>query len=184
MGKPDTKPGLNAAILAAFAAALLGLPVAAWAGELVTLRNGMEMRCSHHAEVEGRTRLFLTAAEDNYIDLAPGEISAVENVADLPAPPIAPNPIAPVPVSASASDGKLSPLDLREVLGRAGTEHNLDVDLLASLVNAESGGNAHAVSRTGARGLMQLMPGTASQLGVTDSFKPEQNVRGGSTYLD
>jgi soluble lytic murein transglycosylase-like protein len=70
------------------------------------------------------------------------------------------------------------------MLSEAGQEHNLDVDLLASVVKAESGGNARAVSRTGARGLMQLMPSTASDLGVQDSFKPGENVRGGSTYLD
>jgi len=40
------------------------------------------------------------------------------------------------------------------------------------------------VSSAGARGLMQLMPGTAATLGVEDSFKPEENVRGGSVYLD
>jgi soluble lytic murein transglycosylase-like protein len=67
---------------------------------------------------------------------------------------------------------------------KSGGEHNLDVDLLASLVKAESGGNVRAVSRTGARGLMQLMPGTAAALGVDDSFKPDQNVRGGTAYLD
>src|SRR5581483_12136700 len=44
--------------------------------------------------------------------------------------------------------------------------------------------NARAVSRTGAQGLMQLMPATAADLGVQDSFRPDQNVRGGSTYLD
>jgi soluble lytic murein transglycosylase-like protein len=70
------------------------------------------------------------------------------------------------------------------MLARAGHEHNLDVDLLASLVKAESGGNSHAVSRAGARGLMQLMPRTAKDLGVQDSFQPDQNVRGGSAYLD
>jgi soluble lytic murein transglycosylase-like protein len=70
------------------------------------------------------------------------------------------------------------------MLAEAGHAHNLDVDLLASLVKAESGGNAHAVSRAGARGLMQLMPGTAKNLGVEDSFKPDENLRGGSTYLD
>jgi hypothetical protein len=70
------------------------------------------------------------------------------------------------------------------MLSKASHEHNLDVDLLASLVKAESGGNVRAVSRTGARGLMQLMPGTASELGVEDSFQPDQNVRGGSVYLD
>jgi soluble lytic murein transglycosylase-like protein len=41
-----------------------------------------------------------------------------------------------------------------------------------------------AVSRTGARGLMQLMPGTASAMGVEDSFRPEQNIAGGTAYLD
>jgi soluble lytic murein transglycosylase-like protein len=70
------------------------------------------------------------------------------------------------------------------MLAKAGDEHNLDVDLLASLVKAESGGNARAISRTGARGLMQLMPSTAAGLGVSDSFEPRQNVRGGSAYLD
>ena len=67
---------------------------------------------------------------------------------------------------------------------RAGASHNLDVDLLASVVRAESGGNIHAVSRTGAQGLMQLMPGTASDLGVTDSFRADQNINGGTAYLD
>jgi soluble lytic murein transglycosylase-like protein len=70
------------------------------------------------------------------------------------------------------------------MLARAGADHNLDVDLLASVVKAESDGNARAVSRAGARGLMQLMPGTAAGLGVKDSFQPDQNVRGGSTYFD
>ncbi len=70
------------------------------------------------------------------------------------------------------------------MLTKAGHEHNLDVDLLASLVKAESGGNARAVSRAGAHGLMQLMPATATDLGVEDSFEPRQNVRGGSAYLD
>ena len=70
------------------------------------------------------------------------------------------------------------------MLARAGTEHNLDVDLLASVVKAESDGNARAVSHAGAQGLMQLMPGTAADLGVQDSFQPDQNVRGGSAYLD
>ena len=70
------------------------------------------------------------------------------------------------------------------MLHKAGHEHNLDVDLLASLVKAESNGNAHAVSRAGAQGLMQLMPATAKDLGVEDSFKPEENVRGGIRLLD
>ncbi|HTJ30884.1 MAG TPA: lytic transglycosylase domain-containing protein, partial [Acidobacteriaceae bacterium] len=79
---------------------------------------------------------------------------------------------------------RLTPADLKQLLSQAGSEHNVDADLLASLVKAESNGNARAVSRTGARGLMQLMPGTARELGVADSFAPEQNVRGGTAYFD
>ena len=70
------------------------------------------------------------------------------------------------------------------MLAEAGEEHNIDADLLASVVKAESNGNTHAVSRAGARGLMQLMPGTAAEEGVTDSFRPDENVRGGSAYLN
>jgi soluble lytic murein transglycosylase-like protein len=167
----------------------------AHAGELVTLRNGFEMRCDHHAEVQGHMRLYLSKGEDNYIDFAPKEIADVQPAIDPaladPAPANPGNTTSNQPatsITAAASipgkDARLSPPDLHEILAKAGTEHNLDVDLLASLVKAESGGNVHAVSRTGARGLMQLMPGTASALGVHDSFKPEENVRGGSTYLD
>jgi soluble lytic murein transglycosylase-like protein len=79
---------------------------------------------------------------------------------------------------------KLTAVDLREMLAAAGSAHNLDVDLLASVVKAESDGNAQAVSRAGAQGLMQLMPQTAAQLGVRNSFQPDENVRGGSAYLD
>jgi soluble lytic murein transglycosylase-like protein len=73
---------------------------------------------------------------------------------------------------------------MREMLVRAGTRHNIDADLLASVVQAESGGNVRAVSRSGAEGLMQLMPGTAAALGVGDSFAPEDNIGGGTAYLD
>ena len=70
------------------------------------------------------------------------------------------------------------------MLARASRLRDLDVDLLASVVKAESGGNPHAQSRAGARGLMQLMPATASDLGVQDRDQPDDNVRGGSAYLD
>ena len=166
---------------------LAAFATAARAAERVTLGNGFEIRCHHHAEVEGRVRLYLSAGENNYIEFAPGEIAGVDLVPDAPEAPT----IAEEPATASSaatpeasSEARLSPADLHEMLAKAGTEHNLDVDLLASVVKAESSGNARAVSHAGARGLMQLMPGTAAELGVEDSFKPEQNVRGGSAYLD
>lgn len=157
------------------------LAPSARAAERVTLRNGYAMQCNHHAEVEGKVRLFDGAGAENYIELAPEEIAGYETVPD---PPVAPETAPSPTVASGVPDAKLSAEDLREMLGKAGREHNVDVDLLASLVKAESGGNARAVSRTGARGLMQLMPGTAAELGVEDSFAPEQNVRGGTAYLD
>jgi hypothetical protein len=155
----------------------------AHSAERITLRNGFEVRCNHHAQVDGRTRLFLGAGEDSYIEFDPDQIVTVETVPDPPAPPESKG-TASAATPAVGADGKLSPSDLHEMLTKAGGAHNLDVDLLASLVKAESDGNTRAVSRAGARGLTQLMPGTAKDLGVEDSFNPEQNVRGGSAYLD
>jgi soluble lytic murein transglycosylase-like protein len=159
-------------IVAACAAAPL-----AHAGERATLRNGFAMQCDHHATVDGRVRLYLGSGDTSYIELKPDEIAAFEAVADPPATPV-------LPQTPTKANGKLSTVDLNQMLSSAGTEHNVDVDLLASVVKAESGGNARAVSRAGARGLMQLMPSTAANLGVNDAFKPNENVRGGSAYLD
>jgi soluble lytic murein transglycosylase-like protein len=163
--------------------ALAALALPARAAERITLRNGFSVQCDHHANVEGRIRLYLSAGEGNYIEFAPLEIVAVEQLPDPPPQPAFAG-TSPANSPAAAPDAKLSPADLREMLTRASREHNVDVDLLASLVKAESGGDPRAVSRAGARGLMQLMPGTASELGVADSFKPDQNVRGGAVYLD
>ena len=148
------------------------------AAERVTLRNGFVQACDHHGQVDGRVRLYLSFGEDNYIEFAPEQIAAIEFVPDPSAPPAQPAP------QASPNPAKLTAADLGEMLTRAGKEHNLDVDLLASVVKAESNGDTRAVSPAGAQGLMQLMPGTAAGLGVRDSFQPEQNVRGGSAYLD
>ena len=59
----------------------------------------------------------------------------------------------------------------------------MDSDLVKAVIKAESNFNHQAVSRKGARGLMQLMPATASSLQVHDSFHPEKNIDGGVRYL-
>ena len=59
----------------------------------------------------------------------------------------------------------------------------LPPELIVAVMYHESGGNPKAVSRAGARGLMQLMPRTARGLGVSDPFDPRQNILGGARYL-
>lgn len=160
------------------------------AAEVVTLRNGFQMQCDHHVAAAGHIRLYLTAGEDNYIDLPPAEVAAVDQVAD-PVANAASDPALSDPQAAragatadAAPEAVLTAADLAQMLAKAGKSHNLDVDLLASVIKEESGGNPRAVSRAGARGLMQLMPATAASLGVHNSFQPQQNVSGGSAYLD
>jgi len=69
------------------------------------------------------------------------------------------------------------------LISRLGREHSVEPALVKAVIAAESNFDPKAVSRKGAQGLMQLMPGTARLLGVEDAFEPEQNVSGGTRYL-
>jgi len=71
----------------------------------------------------------------------------------------------------------------RSEIDGASQRHGVPVELIEAIIRVESDGNRWAVSRTGARGLMQLMPGTAALLGVRDSFDPRQNIDGGVRHL-
>ena len=69
------------------------------------------------------------------------------------------------------------------VIAQAADRHGIDAELLRAVIAVESAFDANAVSRTGAGGLMQLMPGTARRYGVADVFDPADNVRAGAQYL-
>lgn len=84
---------------------------------------------------------------------------------------------------ASRSGEAAPPPHLDPLFEEASREAGLDPRLLKAVAAAESGFDPRAVSPKGALGLMQLMPGTARELGVSDPFDPEQSVRGGARYL-
>jgi len=155
----------------------------AHAAERVVLANGFSLTCYHHSTVDGRVRLYTSSDTQSYIDFHPADITSIETLPDPPPEPAAEPATVTLP-STESGNTKLTPGDLHRILSDAGQAHNLDVDLLASVVNEESGGNARAHSRAGARGLMQLMPATAAELGVEDSYQPKENVQGGTAYLD
>ena len=85
------------------------------------------------------------------------------------------------PSSTAATPKRSQWLD--PIIAKASRRYGVDVGLIKAVIKAESNFNPNAVSHAGARGLMQLMPGTARSLGVSDSFDPEQNVMGGTRFL-
>jgi Transglycosylase SLT domain len=149
----------------------------AQAAEHITLTNGFDLICDHRVTNGDRVRLYTDTT--SFVEVNATEIALSEHV-DLP-PASLPEKSLPAGI---CPQSKLSESELHELLAKPGEDHDLDVDLLASVVKQESGGQVRAVSRTGARGLMQLMPGTAAGLGVDDSFAPKQNLNGGTAYLD
>ncbi len=153
------------------------------AAEHVTLKNGFEFDCVRREADGERVRLYLLGGKSNdvsnYFEVAASAIVKVEALPDeIPAPAIV--------KAAAIVQTAVAPTtaEMTVMLARAGEQHHIDADMLASVIKAESGGHVRAVSRTGARGLMQLMPGTATQLGVKDSFQADQNIAGGTAYFD
>ena len=86
-------------------------------------------------------------------------------------------------VQKGGASGPLPDAGLRQLIQRLATEARMDPALVHAVIRAESGFNRYARSHKGAEGLMQLMPGTAREMGVSNSFVAEQNIRGGIGYL-
>lgn len=147
-----------------FILGLLAAPMFATAAELAVLRNGFSIRHERREVVGTVTRLYLGADRDGYVDVPTTEIDRFE-----------------LDLSHTAATHTTQPINdsINIVSGR----HHLDPDLINSVIHAESGFNPRAVSPKGAQGLMQLMPQTASRLGVVDAFDADANLEGGTRYL-
>jgi soluble lytic murein transglycosylase-like protein len=83
----------------------------------------------------------------------------------------------------SAGMNALKGLHLEPIVEQYAHKSGVASSLIKAVIKAESGGNPHAVSSAGAKGLMQLMPATARSLGVHNPLNPAENVEGGSKYL-
>jgi soluble lytic murein transglycosylase-like protein len=150
--------------------ALLTSSTAAIAGEYAVLTSGARLRADRHETEGGKVRLY---SGEGYVELDAArirEFEAIEEAVPLnpsPAPLVKPPNPAPSPA---------------ELADAAATKYGLPPTLIRSVMAAESAGQQKAISPKGAIGLMQLMPGTAKELGV-DPHDPAQNVDGGARYL-
>ena len=83
----------------------------------------------------------------------------------------------------SKPNGQSSPASFAEIIKEASAKYQVDEDLIEAVIKAESDFDPNAQSSAGAQGLMQLMPQTAADLGVTNSFDARQNINGGVRFL-
>ncbi|MGX1264936.1 soluble lytic murein transglycosylase-like protein [Rossellomorea marisflavi] len=126
------------------------------------------------------TNVFQTVLENALQTTGTDTLGSVQKLLDT-MPQQALSPTLPFSQKRDASKGSETGID--SIISRAAERYGIPAKLIHSVVKQESGYDPAATSHAGAAGLMQLMPGTARGLGVTDVFDPEQNVFAGSKYL-
>src|SRR5271154_41316 len=157
--------------------ALAALPCLA--ADSAVLRNGFSIRHERRQVIGTVTRLYVGGDDASFVDIPTAEIDHFEALPDESTSHL----------KLQTGSGNVQPpihlnqVDLNQVVETASGTYRLDPDLVNSVIRAESGFNVRAVSPKGAQGLMQLMPQTASQLGVRNAFDPQANVEGGTRYL-
>ena len=145
-------------------AALLGICASEVRAEYVVLRSGQRLAVTSYEVLGEKYRLQMKGGT---VDVMATEVVAIE-----------PEEIfTPVPVV------EVSHEPFGDIIREAAKRYSVDADLITSVIAAESNFDPRAVSRRDARGLMQLLPSTASKLGVKNIFDPQENIDAGTRYL-
>lgn len=160
-------------------AALAVSTLPSFSSDVAVLKNGFSIRHERRETVGEATRLYVGTDQSSFVDVPTAQIDHFEAEPEVAASSVRPQTSGPEIQRLAARPE----IDLNQVVNDASGRYRLDPDLVTSVIKAESDFNAHAISSKGAQGLMQLMPGTASQLGVPNAFDPRANVDGGSKYL-
>ena len=164
-----------------FALILSGCSMSA-AADLAVLRNGNSIPHERKEILGTVTRLYLGPTKDGYIEIPTDQIDHYEKDT-APPPKLVPPNVQRNAVVIPQRQEALTQEGLNQLVSGAGVRNQIDPDFIRSVIKAESGFHQNAVSRKGALGLMQLMPGTASEMGITNPFDPKSNVEGGTKYL-
>jgi len=156
-------------VLLTAACAVLGsaFGAASARAEYVNLKNGQQFHVTSYRLLGDKYRLQLVGG---FVDVDVADVASIEpedRFAAIPLPPASPAQVAPY----------------REFVKAAAAKYAVDEELINSVIAAESNFDPKAVSRKNARGLMQLLPETASQYGVRDIFDPKENIDAGTHYL-
>jgi len=156
--------------------------IPAVAGDIAVLRNGFSIRHERRSVIGLTTRLFLGNDNTSYVDVPTIEIDHFEQDLTPVATP-ATVETSTAPTNAVPTEPVKQPISVADAVSGSSQRYHLDPDLVNSVIRAESAFNPRAVSNKGAQGLMQLMPQTANNLGVSNAFDPETNVDAGTRYL-
>lgn len=170
---------------------LLAGQIYASAADLAILKNGASIPFLRKEQTGTMTRLYIPGG---HMDIPTDQIASYDKddspledsaPATQPAPAAQAVPAAVANATPAGSMPALHPgqVNIDQLVREASSRYRLDPDFVASVIKAESNFKVHAVSPKGAQGLMQLMPGTAHQLGVTDPFDAKANVEAGTAHL-